>query len=117
MGTVRSDNFWAYQFIGLDFNDDVIEYQDYPGAGLQLPPGTTLDLQTGWLYGYLPYQGATENTYNFAITVRKATDAQYRSDPYYFSLTLVGQVNTDVTWLTDSDLGIIINGSTSTLYV
>jgi hypothetical protein len=117
LGTVRSDNFWAYQFIGLDFNDDVIEYQDYPGAGLQLPPGTTLDLNTGWLYGYLPYQGATENTYDFAITVRKANDAQYRSDPYYFSLTLVGQVNTDVTWLTDSDLGIIINGSTSTLYV
>jgi hypothetical protein len=32
-------------------------------------------------------------------------------------LTLVGQVNTDVTWLTDSDLGTIANGSTSTLYV
>ena len=117
LGTVRSDNFWAYQFIGLDFDDDVIEYQDYPGAGLQLPPGTTLDLQTGWLYGYLPYQGATQNTYNFAITVRKAYNPQYRSEPYYFSLTLVGQVNTDVTWLTDSDLGTIVNGSTSTLYV
>ena len=117
LGTVRSDNFWAYQFIGLDFDNDVMEYQEYPGVGLQLPPGTTLDLQTGWLYGYLPYQGAVENTYNFAITVRKAYDAQYRSEPYYFSLTLVGQVNTDVTWLTDSDLGTIINGSTSTLYV
>ena len=117
LGTVRSDNFWAYQFIGLDFNDDVIEYREYPGAGLQLPPGTTLDLQTGWLYGYLPYQGAVENTYDFAITVRKAYDPQYCSDPYNFSLTLVGQVNTDVTWLTPSDLGTIINGSTSTLYV
>lgn len=117
LGTVRSDNFWAYQFIGLDFNNDLMEYQEHPGAGLQLPPGTTLDLQTGWLYGYLPYMGATENTYNFAITVRKAYDAQYRSNPYYFSLTLVGQVNTDVTWLTPSNLGTIANGSTSTFYV
>ena len=117
LGRVRSDNFWAYQFIGLDFDDDVIEYLEHPGLGLQLPPGTTLDLQTGWLYGYLPYQGATQNTYNFAITVRKAYDPQYHSDPYYFSLTLVGQVNTDVTWLTDSNLGTIANGSTSTLYV
>jgi hypothetical protein len=119
LGTVRSDNFWAYQFIGLDFNDDVMEYIEYQtdGSTSALPPGTTLDLQTGWLYGYLPNQGATENTYNFAITVRKAADAQYRSDPYYFSLTLVGQINTDVTWLTDADLGTIINGSTSTLYV
>ena len=117
LGRVRSDNFWAYQFIGLDFDDDVIEYTEHPGAGLQLPPGTTLDLQTGWLYGYLPNQGAVENTYNFAVVVRKAYNTQYHSDPYYFSLTLVGQVNTDVTWLTPSDLGSIVNGSTSTLYV
>lgn len=119
LGTVRSDNFWAYQFIGLDFNNDPIEYQEYEidGSTSTLPPGTTLDLQTGWLYGYLPYLGATENTYDFAITVRKAYDAQYRSDPYYFSLTVVGQVNTDVVWLTPSNLGTIINGSTSTLYV
>jgi hypothetical protein len=119
LGTVRSDNFWAYQFIGLDFDDDVIEYQEYriDGSTSTLPPGTTLDLQTGWLYGYLPYLGATENTYDFAITVRKAYDAQYQSEPYYFSLTVVGQVNTDVTWLTPSNLGTIINGSTSTLYV
>ena len=119
LGTVRSDNFWAYQFIGLDFDNDVIEYLEYQtdGSTSALPPGTTLDLQTGWLYGYLPYQGATENTYNFAITVRKAYDPQYHSNPYYFSLTLVGQVNTDVTWLTPSNLGTIANGSTSTLYV
>ena len=119
LGTVRSDNFWAYQFIGLDFDSDVIEYVEHAidGSTSTLPPGTTLDLQTGWLYGYLPYQGATENTYNFEIVVRKAYDPQYHSDPYPFSLTLVGQVNTDVTWLTPSDLGTIINGSTSTLYV
>jgi hypothetical protein len=119
LGTVRSDNFWAYQFIGLDFDDDVIEYieHDIDGSTSGLPPGTTLDLQTGWLYGYLPYQGATEITYNFEIVVRKALNTQYHSDPYPFSLTLVGQVNTDVTWLTPSDLGTIINGSTSTLYV
>ena len=119
LGTVRSDNFWAYQFIGLDFNDDVMEYVEHAidGSTSTLPPGTTLDLQTGWLYGYLPYQGATENTYNFEIVVRKAYDPQYHSNPYPFSLTLVGQVNTDVTWLTPSNLGTIINGSTSTLYV
>jgi hypothetical protein len=117
LGRVRSDNFWAYQFLGLDFDSDAIEYLPYSGPGLQLPPGTTLDPVTGWLYGYLPNQGATENTYNFAITVRKTYDPQYHSDPYYFSLTLVGQVNTDVTWLTAPDLGTIINGSTSTLRV
>ena len=119
LGTVRSDNFWAYQFIGLDFDEDVMEYVEHSidGSTSTLPPGTTLDPQTGWLYGYLPYQGAVENTYNFDIVVRKAAYPEYHSAPYHFSLTLVGQVNTDVTWLTPSDLGTIVNGSTSTLYV
>ena len=117
LGSVRSDNFWAYQFKGLDFDGDMIEYLTFPGAGLQLPPGTTLDSVTGWLYGYLPNLGVTQITFDFAVYVRKTYNPQYRSDPYYFSLTLVGAVNTDVTWLTPSNLGFIVNGSTSTLSV
>jgi len=117
LGTVRSDNFWAYQFVGIDFDGDMIEYLAYPGPGLRLPPGTTIDPVTGWLYGYLPNLGVTQVTFDFGIYVRKTYNTKYRSDPYYFSLTLVGAVNTDVIWLTAPDLGSIINGSTSTLSV
>ena len=117
LGSIRSDNFWAYQFRGLTFGDYIIEYLEYPGAGLQLPPGTTLDPFTGWLYGYLPDLGATEITYNFAIYLIDTNDAQIKSNPYYFTVTLTGQVETRVIWLTDADLGDIINGSTSILQV
>ena len=117
LGSVRSDNFWAYQFVGIDFDGDMIEYLTYPGPGLALPPGTTLDPVTGWLYGYLPNLGATEITFDFGIYVRKTYNTRYRSDPYYFSLTLIGAVDTDVAWLTAPNLGTIINGSTSTLSV
>jgi len=117
LGSVRSGNFWAYQFQGLTFGEYIIEYLEYPGAGLQLPPGTTLDPFTGWLYGYLPDLGATEITYNFAIYLIDTDDAQITSDPYYFTITLVGQIETQVIWLTDADLGSIINGSTSLLQV
>ena len=117
LGSVRSGNFWAYQFQGLTFGEYIIEYLEYPGAGLQLPPGTTLDPFTGWLYGYLPDLGATEITYNFAIYLIDTNDAQTTSDPYYFTITLVGQIETQVIWLTDADLGSIINGSTSLLQV
>jgi hypothetical protein len=117
LGRIRSDNFWAYQFLGLTFGDYTIEYLEYPGVGLQLPPGTTLDPFTGWLYGYLPDLGATEITYNFAIYLIDTGDAQLKSDPYYFTVTLTGQVETQVIWLTDADLGDIINGSTSLLRV
>ena len=117
LGRVRADNFWAYQFQGLTFGDYIIEYLEYPGAGLQLPPGTTLDPFTGWLYGYLPDLGASEITYNFAIYLIDTNDNQIKSDPYYFSVTLTGQVETQVIWLTAADLGSIINGSTSLLKV
>jgi hypothetical protein len=118
LGTVRSDNFWAYQFVGQDFDGDVIEYVDYRDGSLYtLPPGTTLDTFSGWLYGYLPDMGATEQTYTFALILRKTNNPDLRSDPYVFTLTVVGQVDTDVVWLTAADLGTIDNGATSLLKV
>lgn len=117
LGRVRAGNFWAYQFQGLNFGEYTIEYLEYSAPGLQLPPGTFLDPFTGWLYGYLPDLGAVEITYDFAIYLIDTNDSQTRSDPYYFSVTLVGQIETDVVWLTDSNLGSIINGSTSLLRI
>ena len=117
LGVIRADNFWAYQFKGLTFGPYTIEYLEYPGAGLQLPPGTTLDPFTGWLYGYLPDLGITEITYNFAIYLIDTADPDIKSNPYYFTVTVTGQVETQVIWLTDSDLGSIVNGSTSLLQV
>jgi hypothetical protein len=39
------------------------------------------------------------------------------SRPYPFSLTIVGAVDSEISWLTDSDLGTIVNGETSLLRV
>jgi len=117
LGTIRAGNFWAYQFQGLTFGDYIIEYLEYPGLDLQLPPGTTLDPFTGWLYGYLPDLGAEEITYNFAIYLIDTNDSQIKSNPYYFTITLTGELETQVVWLTDANLGSIINGSTSLLKV
>jgi hypothetical protein len=61
--------------------------------------------------------GATEITYNFAIYLIDTNDDRIKSAPYYFTVTLTGQVETQVIWLTDADLGDIINGSTSLLRV
>lgn len=37
--------------------------------------------------------------------------------PTPFTLTMIGAINAEIDWLTDSDLGGIINGSTSTLQI
>jgi hypothetical protein len=118
IGTVRNDNFFAYKFNGLDLDGDQFEYElGYDVGDSTTLPGLTLDPNTGWLYGYIPDLGLTERVYNFYVRVYKKDNLDVISDPYDYSLSIIGPVDTDVIWLTDSDLGTIVNGSTSTLYV
>ena len=114
IGTVRNDNFFAYKFNGLDLDGDEFEYLLFANPAL---PGLTLDPNSGWLYGYIPPLGLTELTYDFVIRVRKKNSIDIISEAYDFSLTIIGPVDTDITWLTPANLGTIDNGSTSTFYV
>jgi hypothetical protein len=115
IGTIRNDNFFAYQFNGIDLDGDRFNIIKTPSS--TLPPGLTLDPDTGWLYGYIPDLGITENIYNFSLLIEKDNDPDVFTGPYDYSLTITGPISSEITWLTDSDLGTIINGSTSTLYV
>lgn len=201
LGSYRSDNYFAYQFIGENYTGVPITYALSATQGTPTPPGLVLDPNTGWLYGYIPNQGATETDYNFNIVVYQtefvgtpisvtatATGTNYitcnsteqlgvgqpivftgtafggitadpqtvyyvyavisttrfqitttptsttpvplstatgtmsanlvvASRPYSFALTITGPVDNQVTWITDTDLGTIINGSTSILSI
>lgn len=113
IGTVRNDNFFAFQFEAIDLDGSQFEFI----ATTSLPPGLTLDINSGWLYGYIPNTGIVSTDYEFTLRVFKKDNIDIISDPYDFSLTIVGPIDSDITWLTPSDLGTIINGSTSTLFV
>lgn len=117
IGVYRSANYFAYKFDGQDFEDQPIEYNEYTGPGLAFPPGLTLDTNTGWLYGMIPDLGLTELTYDFAIQVQRIDEPATLSDPYYFSMNLIGSVDNALIWITDSDLGSIDTGETSVLAV
>lgn len=117
IGTVRNDNWFAYRFNGLDLDGDQIDYQIiYTAEDSAGIPGLVLDQNSGWLYGYIPDLGLIQNTYDFTVRVSKDIDPTNYND-YQYSLTVTGAVDTDITWLTPSNLGTIVNGSTSTLYV
>ena len=62
IGTVRSDNFFAYQFTGVDLNGDQFQY--LTDANI---PGLTLDPNSGWLYGNIPPLGINYQTYSFNV--------------------------------------------------
>jgi hypothetical protein len=123
IGSTRSDNFYAFEFTGLDFAGNAFEFINTTA----LPPGLTLDPISGWMYGYIPFEGILSNEYSFNLVVREIDNPTNYSEPYTFSLTINGPVNSDVVWITPTDeverarvpssLGLIDNGATSTFYV
>jgi hypothetical protein len=117
LGRVRSDNYFAYQFRANDYDTADLTYSIEVNEGEGLPPGLTLDPTTGWYYGYIPDQGLLEVTYSFNITVSQTDSPTITSQPYPFTLTIVGITDSECTWVTDSDLGILENGATSLLKV
>lgn len=112
IGTAPNSTFFAYQFLGEDISGDNVGF-----IGYFIPPGLTLDTESGWLYGYLPNLGLTEQTYNFQVAAYSIPEPTLISATYKYSLTVTGPISTNVTWLTPSNLGTINNGSTSILYV
>lgn len=117
IGTIRNDNFYAIQFVGINLAGGDVRYElIYPSGAAPLP-GLTLDPITGWLYGTIPPLGITENTYNFSVRAYMANDPLSYSKLYDYTLTIVGPVSTDITWLTLSNIGTIDNGGVSTFYV
>lgn len=115
IGTIKSDNFFAFQFQGIDLDGDQFRYALVLSS--DEVPGLTLDPESGWLYGYIPNLGLTTNVYEFGVEVYKLNDPAYVSDPYLYSLTVTGNIDSEIIWVTPANLGSIDNGATSTFYV
>lgn len=86
-------------------------------AGESLPPGVTLDVKTGWLTGHLEAQVEEVKTYKFSVFCFKRQYPDSKSRTVSFTLTVLGNRNNTVTWITPSDLGEINNGSISELAI
>lgn len=147
LGVIRANNYFTYKFDAVDFDGDAIRFSTSQGAGIgfdplprddsnnglpgsfsrdgegfdqgafSLPPNLQLDPVTGWLYGFIPDQGATEKSYKFPVRVYKLNEPSVISEKVFFTMTITGDIDTEVIWLTPSDLGVINNGAISTLEV
>jgi hypothetical protein len=113
IGFARADNFYAYRFEAIDFDDEALTFVSIG----TLPPGLTLNGSTGWLYGYIPAQGFTQSTYEFAIRAYKNSDPTIISDFNYYFVTIKSAVDSEPFWITAPNLGTIDNGSISTLSI
>jgi hypothetical protein len=87
LGTVRSDNYYAHQFIANDYDTPDLKYAVSVNTGSGLTPGLVIDPNSGWYYGYIPDQGVTEVEYSFNIVTYQA---DYVGDPITCTATTFG---------------------------
>ena len=137
LGTFEHDNYFAYQFKGIDFDNDEIEYgisspdgegfDSAAGSGfdtsrfdqgnLAIPNGLTLNAETGWLYGYISTQQLAQIEYNFAVYVYKKNNPDSKSESVLFTLTVVNDLAGAIIWQTPNNLGSIQTGAISDLAI
>lgn len=117
IGTVIDDNYFAYKFDAVDLDGQAVRYDliidSGPGYNWSIPPGLTLDPETGWLYGYIPSQGISLQTFTIAIRVGNISNPGVLSEIFFYTLTVISGIDTRLEWITASELGTIINGGTS----
>jgi hypothetical protein len=85
-----------------------------------IPNGTKLDFNTGYIHGYISYQPAYIKEYKFEIFVTetdKNTNEVIGTTISSYSLSVKGEVENTIEWVTASNLGTIETGIVSELGV
>jgi hypothetical protein len=88
------------------------------GSLSQLPPGMSFDENNSEVFGLVPYQPAITKTYKFTVTAAKISDSgEFAKSPKVFTVDLLGEVDSILSWDSPSDLGTINANFVSTLSV
>ena len=118
LGVRRANNYITLFLDVIDPNSLVgsVAYQLVDGT---LPPGTNLDQTSGEIFGRVPYQPAVTTEYTFTVRASRftSTTTEVASSDKEFTVRLIGEVESTITWLTGSNLGDIPSNYISTLSV
>jgi len=125
LGIRRANNYVTLFLDVLDLNTliGIITYslQEYNDDGSKsiLPPGMTLDESNGEIAGRVPYQNAVTTEYKFTVRAKRilpnTSDFPFKDKT--FTIKMLGEVDSTMTWITDSDLGKISTNYISTLSI
>jgi hypothetical protein len=88
------------------------------GSLSQLPPGISYNINASELYGILPYQPAVTKSYKFTITAsRIGTKNDILPASRTFTISVIGEIDSVITWNTGPNLGTVDANYVSTLSV
>jgi hypothetical protein len=83
-------------------------------VGGALPTGLSIDLTTGEIYGALPTQAAVESEYSFTVRANRTPLAGVTVfTDKTFTMTVIGNIDVGIAFLTGADLGTITPGISS----
>jgi len=121
LGIINSDD---NQYIPVTVYDPnpllgPVTYELIAGSGMlnNLPQGLSLSTSTGYIYGFIPYQTAYSNRYELTIKATKNGVRDFTNAVNTFTLTVKGQMDSDIEWITNSDLGSIDTGIVSEISI
>ena len=121
LGKLRASNHHTIKIEAHDAYplDGTLVYQliDSPDEYQILPRGLYFDPVTGYIYGYLEHQAAVERNYEVTIDAVKTVGPSAETSRQIFTLSVVGEIEDTIQWITASDLGTIETGSISELAV
>ena len=112
IGQVLSDNFFSFHVLGHDFdgNDLVYYYAD-------LPSWLTGDVDTGWIYGDPTVDLNTISEFQFSVFVGKKdidiSNPFAKSPTFNYTFRVSNNIEGDIVWVTNSNLGSIYNSTIS----
>lgn len=110
--TIRANEYFSFKIIGRDFDTNEIVYQ-FGG----LPPGLVGDPVTGWITGVPVMNGKGISQYEVNVSVAKKRATMIVSSHEIYYMTVSNEITEDITWITKTDLGTILNGTTNPLSI
>lgn len=104
--------------LGLISTEGVIGFDEskFDQSPLYISDAITMDIDSGWLTGRLPNITTSQSQYPFEVVVYKRDYPAYQTTAL-FTLTLLGDLNDKIVWVTPNNLGTIENGRVSDLLI
>lgn len=113
LGVRRASN---YQTIRLDTYEDLdlgpivysLDTLNPDSTASVLPPGMQFDQGTAELFGVVPYQPAITKTYKFTVSATRLSDrTEIAISKRTFTIQVLGEVESVMEWVSESNLGLI----------
>lgn len=106
IGTISSDNFFAFKILGHDFDGNNLTY-----TYADLPLGLVGDPITGWITGNPIISDNNISEFGFSVSASKTSNPNIATPYFKYSFKVSNGINGDITWVTPTDLGQILNGT------